>query len=138
MGTLWAILRVKVQCAEEPRRPHWQVARRGVGKRDGPQRWDRAYPGLLQGTVPDRPPAWHSSLQGSFGARRQTLRGALYIRVSTPRQVETPTSEQPRERLQSSVKPQGGSLARDSIFCAEGYGGDAQTARAGAGARQGK
>jgi hypothetical protein len=32
-------------------RHHWQVARRGVDKRDG-QRWDRAYQGLLQRTVP--------------------------------------------------------------------------------------
>ena len=35
-------------------RHHWQVTRRGISKRDGQQRWDRAYQVLLQWTVPDR------------------------------------------------------------------------------------
>lgn len=51
------------------------------------------------------------------------MRVAIYIRVSTQRQVETHTSEQQRERLQSYVKTQGWSLASDAIFCDEGYSG---------------
>jgi site-specific DNA recombinase len=51
------------------------------------------------------------------------MRGAIYLRVSTQGQVETYTSEQHRERLQSYVITHGWSLASDSIYCDEGYSG---------------
>src|SRR5215207_1484922 len=51
------------------------------------------------------------------------MRVALYIRISTPRQAETHTSEQQFERLKAHAQAQGWLIPNEQIFRDEGYSG---------------
>ena len=51
------------------------------------------------------------------------MRAAIYIRVSTQRQAQTQTREQPLERRQARAQQQNGSVPREHIFRDDGYSG---------------
>ena len=51
------------------------------------------------------------------------MRIAVYVRVSTPRQVQTQTIDQQLDRLQAYIAAQGWTLPADHIFRDDGYSG---------------
>ncbi len=51
------------------------------------------------------------------------MRNAIYVRVSTQRQAQTQTIEQPIEQLRVHIRRAGGQLQDQDIFRDDGYSG---------------
>ena len=104
----------------------WPVRRQVLPRTDGQRRGDRAYQlSWRNGRRRVRPPRAHpvESVPGQIRTRRQSLRVAVDVRVSTPRQAQQQTAEQQLERQRAHVAQQAGEWCQADVFRDEGSSG---------------
>jgi hypothetical protein len=86
---------------------------------DGQQRWDQAYQSILRWSL-QAPRAFDPSANGKDD---DLMRAAVYVRVSTSRQVKLQTIDQQMEIVQKHAREQGWVQPKENIFGDDGYSG---------------